>query len=268
MTRRHIVKWGQEVKNVMSEPNQPKEASPFLTTGEIAKRCGVTVRTVQYYDQRHILTPSAQSEGGRRLYTEEDVKKLRLVTYLRSLELSLDHIVRVLSEDNAEKVVETIVAEQIRVLSGEIREKEARLREAKDFLAALRLRGDDSFESIRDMASVVSKKKEMRKIRGLLLAGGVAVDAVQIAALIYAVLTGRWPVFAAAMAAACAAALALTEWYRKRVLYICPECHRIFTAANRREFLFSRHTPKTRKLTCPGCGKKSFCVETAGEEEP
>ena len=36
------------------------------TTGELAKLCGVTVRTVQYYDTRGILIPAALSEGGRR----------------------------------------------------------------------------------------------------------------------------------------------------------------------------------------------------------
>ena len=45
------------------------------TTGEIAKLCGVSVRTVQYYDTRNILVPSELSEGGRRLYSEEDVKR-------------------------------------------------------------------------------------------------------------------------------------------------------------------------------------------------
>ena len=46
------------------------------TTGELAKECGITVRTVQFYDQRGILVPSALTEGGRRLYSEEDLKKL------------------------------------------------------------------------------------------------------------------------------------------------------------------------------------------------
>lgn len=41
------------------------------TTGEIAKLCGVSVRTVQYYDTRGILTPSELTEGGRRLYSED-----------------------------------------------------------------------------------------------------------------------------------------------------------------------------------------------------
>ena len=43
------------------------------TTGELAKLCGVTVRTVQYYDSRGILIPSELSEGGRRLYSEDDL---------------------------------------------------------------------------------------------------------------------------------------------------------------------------------------------------
>lgn len=35
------------------------------TTGEIAKLCGVSVRTVQYYDTRGILTPSQRTLQGR-----------------------------------------------------------------------------------------------------------------------------------------------------------------------------------------------------------
>lgn len=42
------------------------------TTGESAKLCGVTVRTVQYYDTRGILLPSELTEGGKRLYSEDD----------------------------------------------------------------------------------------------------------------------------------------------------------------------------------------------------
>lgn len=53
------------------------------TTGEIAKLCGVSVRTVQYYDERGILIPSELSEGGRRLYSEDDYKKLKIICFLR-----------------------------------------------------------------------------------------------------------------------------------------------------------------------------------------
>ena len=46
------------------------------TTGELAKLCNVSVRTVQFYDTKNLLKPSEISEGGRRLYTEADVKNL------------------------------------------------------------------------------------------------------------------------------------------------------------------------------------------------
>ena len=56
---------------------------PKYTTGEIAKLCGVTVRTVQYYDTRGILIHSELTDGGRRLYTEEDVSRLKIICFLR-----------------------------------------------------------------------------------------------------------------------------------------------------------------------------------------
>ena len=56
------------------------------TTGEIAKICGVTVRTVQYYDTRGILVPSELSEGGRRLYSDEDVRRLKVICFLRDVD--------------------------------------------------------------------------------------------------------------------------------------------------------------------------------------
>ena len=60
------------------------------TTGEVAKLCGVTVRTVQYYDTRGILAPSELSEGGRRLYSDDDLKRMRVICFLRDLGFSID----------------------------------------------------------------------------------------------------------------------------------------------------------------------------------
>lgn len=70
------------------------------TTGEIAKLCNVTVRTVQYYDTHGILVPSELSEGGRRLYSEEDVRRLQIISFLRDLGLSIDIISQLLAEEN------------------------------------------------------------------------------------------------------------------------------------------------------------------------
>lgn len=69
------------------------------TIGEIAKSCNVTVRTVQYYHERGILVPSAFSKGGRRIYSEDDLKKLKLICLLRNIGLSIDDIKNILKDN-------------------------------------------------------------------------------------------------------------------------------------------------------------------------
>ena len=64
----------------------------FMTVGEVAKKMGVTVRTLQYYDKEELLSPSAESEGGRRLYTDKDLVILHQIISLKSLGFSLKDI--------------------------------------------------------------------------------------------------------------------------------------------------------------------------------
>ena len=64
----------------------------FMTVGEIAKKMEVTIRTLQYYDKEGLLTPSAESEGGRRLYTDKDLLMLNQIISLKSLGFSLEDI--------------------------------------------------------------------------------------------------------------------------------------------------------------------------------
>ena len=64
----------------------------FMTVGKAAKKMGVTVRTLQYYDKEGLLSPSAESEGGRRLYTDKDLIILHRIISLKSLGFSLNDI--------------------------------------------------------------------------------------------------------------------------------------------------------------------------------
>lgn len=66
----------------------------YMTVGEVAKKIGVTVRTLQYYDKEGLFSPSAESEGGRRLYTDKDLVTLHQIISLKSLGFSLDDIKR------------------------------------------------------------------------------------------------------------------------------------------------------------------------------
>jgi DNA-binding transcriptional MerR regulator len=60
--------------------------------GELAGRTGVSVRTLRYYDEIGLLSPSRRSDGGHRLYTAEDVVRLQQIRSLTQLGFSLREV--------------------------------------------------------------------------------------------------------------------------------------------------------------------------------
>ena len=102
----------------------------FMTVGEVAKKMGVTVRTLQYYDKEGLLSPSAESEGGRRLYTDKDLVTLHQILSLKSLGFSLDDIKRRLISLETPADVANALTEQ----ANDIRQK---IEQLKTSLAAI-----------------------------------------------------------------------------------------------------------------------------------
>ena len=64
----------------------------LMTVGELAARVGVTVRTIQYYDQRGLLRPTCKGEQNLRLYSPADEERLNRIITLKYLGLSLSQI--------------------------------------------------------------------------------------------------------------------------------------------------------------------------------
>jgi len=64
--------------------------------GDLAHLTGLTVRTLRYYDQIGLFSPSEYSESGHRLYNEADIKQLHQILSLKDLDLSLEEIQSVL----------------------------------------------------------------------------------------------------------------------------------------------------------------------------
>ena len=91
----------------------------YMTVGEVAKKVGTTVRTLQYYDKEGLLSPSAESEGGRRLYTDKDLVILHQILSLKSLGFSLNDIKQRLIPLETPTDVATALTEQ----ADSIREK-------------------------------------------------------------------------------------------------------------------------------------------------
>lgn len=235
------------------------------TTGEVAKLCGVTVRTVQYYDSRGILTPSELTEGGRRLYSEEDVKRMKIICFLRELGLPINAISQLLSEDDPGSVISLMLEQQESALREEIGEREEKLQKLEELKAGLKSVSEVSVESIGDIAYIMTNKKQLKKIHTTLLITGIPFSILQWVSIILWIITGIWWLFVVWAIAAVPYGIWVSRWYFRKVSYICPQCHTVFKP-NLKEALWARHTPATRKLTCPSCGHRGFCVEVAGEE--
>ena len=243
----------------MSEPI--KNPTGLYTTGEVAKFCGVSVRTVQYYDTRGILIPSSLTEGGRRLYTEEDVNRMKVICFLRELDLPINSISKLLAEEHPERVIELLLAEQERDLKTEL----GNLQEKLDKLTGLRraIPGLDEFslESIGDIAIIMEHKKKLRRIRWNMVIIAILAEIIEVGSVLLWVLKGIWWPAVVGLPLFIALCTWLVIYYYQKIVYICPACHRVFRPTVK-DFMFSNHTPTTRKLTCPVCGHRGFCVET------
>lgn len=238
---------------------------PNYSTGELANLCGVTVRTVQYYDKKDLLKPSQLSEGGRRLYTEADLQRLQVICLLRQLGLSLDTIRKILQEENSREVITLLLTEQSKKLALEMAERRSQIEKIHHILRGLKAQGTFSMESLPDIADCMENRKKLHKTLALILVVGILMTAVEVGTVLLWIFTGNWIPFAVGMPLVLLCGVVLTRIYYRRVVYICPDCHQKFQPKFW-AFFFAGHTPRTRKLTCPACGHKSYCIETAADD--
>jgi ubiquinone/menaquinone biosynthesis C-methylase UbiE len=94
--------------------------STLFTTGEFAKKAGVTLRTLRYYDKIGLLKPNSHNELGHRLYTKQDFGRLQKILTLKFIGLSLDDIAYIMKYDvndqdfkNSLEIQKSIMEEKI-----------------------------------------------------------------------------------------------------------------------------------------------------------
>lgn len=237
---------------------------PQYTTGELAKLCGVSVRTVQFYDAKDLLKPSELTEGGRRLYSDDDLNKLRLICMLKALGLALGSIKGLLNSSSPNKALLLLLDEQAKKIDGEIKDKQKQLDSIKVIKENIRNTNRIRVNSISDVEQMMNSKRKLKRTHVTMLVIGLLTDAVEIGTLVLWIAQGIWQPFAIAMPFAILMGILMAKIYYKNTEYICAECNTKFKPTLGK-FLFSKHTPKARKLKCPKCGNTGYCVEVASE---
>ena len=112
----------------------------------------------------------------------------------------------------------------------------------------------------------MNNKKALRRLHITLLLTSIPLGILQWTAIALWIARGIWQLIPVWAVLAIPYGLWISRWYFRKVAYICPQCHRVFKPTLREAF-WASHTPATRKLTCPACGHRGFCVETWGGRE-
>lgn len=121
-----------------------------MQIGEVAARTELSLRTIRYYEETGLVIPSARSQGGFRLYTENDVARLMVIRRMKPLGFTLDQMRLLLdatdrldSGDLGCREREEVLArlrEYERTASEQVERLRVQLSRAEEFAATLRAR--------------------------------------------------------------------------------------------------------------------------------
>jgi DNA-binding transcriptional MerR regulator len=167
--------------------SKEKDSSALLTVRDAAERLQVTPRTLKYYEERGLVTPS-RSEGRYRLYDDEDIERFARILRLRSLGFSLHGITEMLKRPmeptgdgrnryslQSLKEIGMALAQQVEALDARIAAVRRELKEAQTVRAELmddldyvqrRLAGENADALIDERVAQARRRREMQPRTG------------------------------------------------------------------------------------------------------
>ena len=79
-----------------SQGSVSAKPAPSLRIGEVARRTGLPVKTIRFYCDAGLLQPKARSEGGYRLFDQENLAELAIIRALRAMDVSIPELTKIL----------------------------------------------------------------------------------------------------------------------------------------------------------------------------
>lgn len=229
--------------------------------GEAAKKLQVSTRTLRYYDEKDLVRPAYIKENGYRFYSEEQIRQIELILFLKELGFSLKQIKMLIQDEHGSQSLELLLKEQYQENQSkidEISKKQAKIEHLQKIkLSPAALTNNSGITNIMRKENRLSALRRKMLFWCILLILGELIGI----SLLYAF---KLQMSVAVIGIATIGAGALSKYYYDNVEYVCPNCGDIFIPSFL-AFNLAPHTPKFRKLTCPRCGKRSYCLEISRE---
>lgn len=126
----------------------------MYTAGELAKKLGISARTVRFYDEKGILCPVSYSEAGYRIYDETSVERLQKILMLRFLDFSLEQIEDMMKAENLS--VRQSLKEQERLLMQKLEHMERVLAAVREAQA---VDDDTLWDKLRQIVDIMQERE-------------------------------------------------------------------------------------------------------------
>ena len=130
----------------------------YWRVGELAKRTGLSVRTLHWYDEIGLLSPSHRTEAGYRLYNAQDIARLQQIRSLRQLGFSLEEIGDCLHQPGFQP--QRTLALHIERLREQIESQRALCEQLEDLERYLAASGEAPAEALLQTIEEMSKTEE------------------------------------------------------------------------------------------------------------
>lgn len=226
--------------------------------GEVATMLEVSTRTLRFYDEKGLVKPAYTEENGYRFYEKEQIRQIELILFLKELGFSLKQIKTLIQDERGSKSLELLLKQQYQENKKKISELTAKQKQIEHLQKIGVL--SDALTNFSDITSIMRKENKMTVLKmWLYIIIWIIFELIGIS-LMYALRLNASIVIVIAVLGA----IMFSKYYYDRVEYVCPNCGEVFIPSFL-TFNLAPHTPKFRKLTCPKCGKKSYCLEISRE---
>ena len=235
----------------------------MYTTGQVASQCGVSVRTVQFYDEKGIVKPSCMSENGRRLYMKEDLERFQLVCLYKKLGLSLNKIKEILGSHEPYLYLLDTLNHHYQEINDEIK----KLYQQKEVYALLideiKTKQCLPVLSEQELDQLVSNKKKYHHL-SLMTSGLIIVFSLFV--IVGSFLMGYFNKFGGWFIGLIILLLILLVLFHSKTnVYVCPHCHQKFSIGFFKDLMTLNNGKKGKYLKCPYCHQSHWMKETFRE---
>ena len=135
----------------------------YYSSGQFAKMAHVSVRTIRFYDQKHLLQPSYVSESGARFYTDYDFVKLQQILLLKYLGFSLDDIREMSTGQQDHYFLKNALTMQKKLIEQRMEEMD-QVKDAIDTtLRELKGNGEPDWKSMLELIHLTAMESSLKK---------------------------------------------------------------------------------------------------------